>query len=155
LASAIEARLGPLGFATVAIDESARALGILHGYHRKTWNTNRAVFLAQLEPGADGELRRRVEVLRRESGRVFGSSWWSQLGLQLVLEVAGAPPPERVLQGLVAAYNTQGILVQSIFVVEPSTLERTSARTWGQVITGRFQDAIAQGIEDVARSRVT
>jgi hypothetical protein len=56
---------------------------------------------------------------------------------------------------LVAAYNTQGILVQSIFVVEPSTLERTSARTWGQVITGRFQDAIAQGIEDVARSRVT
>lgn len=153
LARALEARLSPFGFATLEPDEGSRALGILGGYHRKTWNTNRAVFLAQTEPRDPTALRAYVEALRRESGRVFGSSWWSQLGLQLVLEVTGTPPSQATLQGLVAAFNTQGILIQSLFAVEPSTLERTSARTWGQVVTGKFQDAIARAIEDVARAR--
>lgn len=155
LAHALEARLSPFGFATVEPDETSRALGIVRGYHRKTWNTNRAVFLAQFDPSARGDLRAFVEVLRRESGRVFGSSWWSQLGLQLVLEVPGEVPTEPTLAGLVAAFNTQGILIQSLFAVDPSTLARTSARTWGQVVTGKFQDAIALGLEDVARARAS
>ena len=153
LAHALEARLSAFGFATVEPDETSRALGIVRGYHRKTWNTNRAVFLARLEPNDPTALRACVEERRRESGRVFGSSWWSQLGLQLVLEVSGALPSEAALQGLVAAFNTQGILIQSLFAVDPSTLGRTSARTWGQVVTGKFQDAIAQAIEDVALAR--
>jgi len=152
-ARALEARLSPFGFATVEPDEGSRALGILIGYHRRTWNTNRAVFLAQTDPRDPAALGAHVEALRRESGRVFGSSWWSQLGLQLVLEVSGTLPSQSRLQGLVARYNTQEILVQSLFAVEPSTLERTSARTWGQVVTGKFQDAIARAIEDVALAR--
>ncbi len=153
LARALEERLSPFGFANIEPDAGSRALGIVRGYHRKTWNTSRAVFLTQPEPQVHSDLRAYVETLRVESGRVFGSSWWSQLGLQLVFEVSGAPPSERTLEGLVASFNTQGILIQSVFAVDPSTFERTSARTWGQVVTGRFQDAIAQAIEDVARAR--
>ena len=94
LVSALDLRLSPHGFAIVEPDETSRSLGIVRGYHRKTWNTNRAVFLARpASEGAQG-LRTYVETLRHESGRVFGSSWWSQLGLQLVFEVEGAPPSE-------------------------------------------------------------
>lgn len=153
LVSALDFRLSPHGFAIVEPDEASRSLGIVRGYHRKTWNTNRAVFLARPESeGAEG-LRAYVEALRRESGRVFGSSWWSQLGLQVVFEVEGAPPSEATLQSLVAMFNTQGILIQSVFAIEPSTLARTSARTWGQMITGKFQDAIASAFDDMAAKR--
>jgi hypothetical protein len=50
-------------------------------------------------------------------------------------------------------FNTQGILIQSLFAIEPSTLARTSARTWGQMITGKFQDAIASAFDDMAAKR--
>jgi hypothetical protein len=157
LANALDRRLSLHEFLVVEPDEAARApeVGVVRGYHRKTWNTNRAVFLARLEEGDTQDMRSRVEVLRRESGRVFGSSWWSQLGLQIVFAVVGPPPAESVLKELVAAFNTQGILIQSLFAVDLGTLATTSARTWGQVITGPFQDAIAEAIEDVAKGRIS
>lgn len=153
LANALDLRLSPHGFAIVAPDEASRALGVLRGYHRKTWNTNRAVFLARLESADEPALRAHVHALQRESGRVFGSSWWSQLGLQLVFEVEGAAPPRALLEDLVASFNTQGILVQSIFALQAGASTWTSARTWGQMITGKFQDAIGAALDDVvARS---
>lgn len=155
LANAIERRLAPHGFLVVEPDEASRApeLGVVRGYHRKTWNTNRAVFVARLEVCDAQSTRSQVEVLRRESGRVFGSSWWSQLGLQIVFVSEGPPPEESVLRSLVASFNTQGILIQSLFAVHLGTLDWTSARTWGQVITGPFQDAIAEAIEDLGKER--
>jgi hypothetical protein len=155
LASALDRRLSPHGFSVVEPDEAAGSpeVGVVRGYHRKTWNTNRAVFVARLETRDSSAIRTRVEVLRRESGRVFGSSWWSQLGLQIVFVVEGPPPEEDVLKSLVAAFNTQGILIQSVFAVDLVTLTWSSARTWGQVVTGPFQDAIAQAIEGVASAR--
>ena len=63
LVSALDLRLSPHGFAIVEPDEASRSLGIVRGYHRKTWNTNRAVFLAR--PAAEGAqgLRAYVEAL--------------------------------------------------------------------------------------------
>ncbi len=149
LANALDLRLSPHGFAIVAPDQASTALGVVRGYHRKTWNTNRAVFLASLNSADEPGLRARVLELQRESGRVFGSSWWSQLGLQLVFEVEGAAPPRALLEDLVASFNTQGVLVQSLFAVQAGASTWTSARTWGQVITGKFQDAIAAALDDV------
>ena len=76
LANALDRRLSPHGFLVVEPDEASRApeVGVVRGYHRKTWNTNRAVFLARLEACDVQGTRTHVEVLRRESGRVFGSS---------------------------------------------------------------------------------
>ena len=155
LENALNRRLSPHGFLVVEPDEAARApeVGVVRGFHRKTWNTNRAVFLARLEGGDPLKTRSRVELLRRESGRVFGSSWWSQLGLQIVFACEGPPPEADVLKALVASFNTQGILIQSLFAVDLGTADCTSARTWGQVVAGAFQGALAQAIEDVGTGR--
>lgn len=148
LAAALEARLGPLGFARVPVDETAGARGVRGAWLRKTWNTRRGVLLVRLE-GAPA-LPAVVEALRAEGERLLGSSWWSQLGLQLVLDVDAVPPE---MTGLVDAVNTQGVLVQSVFAVDLATGAMRETRTWGQVITGRFQDAIAAVLAELAVRR--
>jgi hypothetical protein len=150
---ALEARLGPLGFVPSAPDErTARdaELGVVRWFHRKTWNTNRGVVLASAPRAVRRSLAYHVDVLRRVAGVVLGSSWWRQLGMQIVVEVEGALPPAAVLDGLVDKINHQGVLVQSVFAVDAQGAY-TSARAWGQVVTGRFQDAIQAALDDVAR----
>ncbi len=137
-----------MGFAVVAPDAERRALGVEQLYRRKTWNTNRGVVLASPAPAAD--LRTYVETMRASAGGFLGSSWWNQLGLQVVLQLDGLPP-QPMLDTLVDKINTQGILVQSVFAIDRSSRASTSARTWGQVITGRFQDGIEAAIQDFAR----
>jgi len=39
-------------------------------------------------------------------------------------------------------FDNQWGIIQSVFVFDLATGERWQARTWGQVVTGRFQDAI-------------
>lgn len=144
LASALEAKLAPHGFKAVDPDAALAARGVRKLFHRKTWNTNRGVVLA--EPGAL-RIAELVAIMRHEAGAFLGSSWWSQLGLQLVVVVEGARlPTEQELRPYVDAVNTQGVLIQSVFAVDPSTKQWTQARTWGQVVTGKFQDAIAAAL---------
>lgn len=140
----LTARLGPLGFDPVAPDDSLRARGVVALFRRKTWNTNRGVVVA--EP-CSPDLRASVEELRGRAGAFLGSSWWSQLGLQIVFLFDGPPPNEDALGGLVDRVNTQGVLVQSVFALDRATGQSRSARTWGQVVTGRFQDAIRDALD--------
>lgn len=146
LLEALERHLAPMGFATVPPDDALRALGVVQMHRRKNWNTNRGVALARL--GTRG-LAEYVELLRNEVGKGLGSSWWNQLGLQLVLEVGGQPASKDELLALVAKINTQGVLIQSVSTYEGTTGTFTHGRTWGQVITGRFQDGICAALEDV------
>ncbi|MBX3232225.1 MAG: hypothetical protein KIT84_19075 [Labilithrix sp.] len=148
LSSLLAERLGPLGFAEVAPDDERKASGVLALYRRKTWSTNRGVVLAA---PTTPDLRAYVETMRASAGGFLGSSWWNQLGLQVVLEVAGPPPPSTELDRYVDKVNTQGILVQSVFAYDRTTRQSTSARTWGQVFTGRFQDAIQGALDALAR----
>jgi len=67
-----------------------------------------------------------------------------------------AGPSERAIA--VASYTRAGRVPERPVVgaherLEPSTLARTSARTWGQMITGKFQDAIASAFDDMAAKR--
>ena len=148
LVHVLEKKLAPHGFEPVAPDAPLVARGIRKLFHRKTWNTNRGVVL--VEPGAT-RLRDVVESSRFEVGAFLGSSWWSQLGLQLVLTFADAPrlPTQEELEEHVDKVNTQGILVQSVFAVDVMTGEWAQGRTWGQMITGKFQDAIQASIQEV------
>jgi hypothetical protein len=143
LTSALEAKLAPHGFKTVDPDPSLTTRGVRKLFHRKTWNTNRAVVLAEPGDVRFGEL---VERMRHEAGAFLGSSWWSQLGLQLVVVVEARLPTEQELGRYVDQVNTQGVLVQSVFAVDPTTAQFTQARTWGQMVTGKFQDAIAAAL---------
>lgn len=145
LAHQLEARLGPLGFMTVPPSEELRALGVEVCFRRKTWNTNRGVVLATA-PSArvGGDLRGYAERLRADVGRFLGSSFWNQLGLQLVL-VTEAPSRD-ALAGIVDRINTQGVLIQSVFAVDLVTKEHAAEATWGQAFTKRFQDAIGAAL---------
>ena len=62
--------------------------------------------------------------------------------LDALLAAIDPAPPDKI--------NTQGILVQSVFAIDRGSRASTSARTWGQVITGRFQDGIEAAIQDFA-----
>lgn len=139
----LEARLAPLGFVAVGRD----------WLHRKTWNTNRGVAVTKAPAGFD--VRAYVETLRASSVRPLRHSWWAQLGLQIVLESDGPPPSETDLAPLVDRVNHQGVLVQSVFVIDATTGQWRQARTWGQLVTGKFQDAIAAGLEEVRTSKPT
>lgn len=136
LAACLEEKLAPHGFKSLSVPPHVAEIGVTHMFHRKTWNTNRAVVISALRaPPA-----RAVEQLREIAGNAIGSSWWSQLGMQIVFTSLAK------LDGLVDPVNTQGILVQSVFAIDDTTLESAEHRTWGQVFTGRFQDAIAAAI---------
>lgn len=147
LLAGLTERLGPMGFVEVEPDDVRKAQGVRRLYRRKTWNTNRGVVVAA-PPSRD--LRAYAELMRASAGDYLGSSWWNQLGLQLVFEVAGEPPPVSVLQPLVDQVNSQGVLIQSVFAYDGATFVHTSARTWGQLVTGRFQDAIAATLSHLA-----
>lgn len=150
LVNALDLRLSQHAFAVVEPDDGARDGGVSRLYRRKTWNTHRGVLLARASEIVAWPAY--VETLRAAGARILGSSWWNQLGLQLVVETEAAPVPEATLQGLVDAVNSQSVLVQSVFVYQPTTGAHGSARTWGQMITGKFQDAILAAIHDVAPS---
>jgi hypothetical protein len=143
LAYQLEATLSPHRFAAVEPSVELVSRGVTRLWHRKTWNTNRGVVLAS--PGT-AVLGAYVDRLRHEAGGFLGSSWWSQLGLQVVLELAGDLPSRHALDRCVDKVNTQGILVQSVFAVDAVALRSAEARTWGQLVTGKFQDAIADAI---------
>jgi hypothetical protein len=72
-----------------------------------------------------------------------------EVSLQLVLvgdnlEKALAGPAS--LRAHVDNFSNQLVVLQSIFVVDTATKRFTGAKTWGQVLTGKYQDAIAEGI---------
>ena len=137
LFDALASKLAPFGFVPLGREY----------LHRKTWNTNRGVVLARLER----DLASTIGALVVAARAPLKHSWWAQLGLQIVLET-DAPPPASTLERLVDPINHQDILVQSVFAVGPDGTW-TEARTWGQVITGKYQDAIASVLAERARSR--
>ena len=110
--------------------------------------TNRGVAYARVSSGFDPRIA--VEQLKEAARGPLKHSWWNQVGLQIVFETEGPPPLG--LDALVDKINNQSILVQSIFAIDGRTGQATQARTWGQVITGKYQEAIAHAIAEHAAS---
>ncbi len=110
---------------------------------RQTWNTNRAIVVVSLaEVPSDF-----ASYLRRLSTRValkcgFFPVFWG-IGIQVILVVPGLAQSSLDPQKQVARVDNQWAIIQSLFLVDPSAHEYQSARTWGQFVTGKFQDAIA------------
>lgn len=65
LALALEAKLAPHGFKTVEANAELAERGVLKLWHRKTWNTNRGVVLADPGQVLLGDF---VERMRFEAG---------------------------------------------------------------------------------------
>ena len=111
---------------------------------RQTWNTNRAVaVVSSARPPADirsylRELRRRVAF---RCG--FFPFFWG-IGIQVVIITPGMAQSGIDPTQHVARVDNQWAIIQSVFLADPSSQSYYSARTWGQFITGKFQDAISQ-----------
>jgi hypothetical protein len=58
------------------------------------------------------------------------------------------PPREPSGCVRVVTLDNQRLIVQSIFAVHESRECFVSARTWGQFLTGKFQDAIEQALSE-------
>lgn len=109
---------------------------------RQNWNTNRAVVVASV-PESLQEFGAHVRQLRDEVARQCGfiPVLWP-IGIQVIISGAGTvevdPAPH------LALVDNQWALIQSVFLVDPQRGEYREARTWGQYVTGKFQDAISR-----------
>jgi hypothetical protein len=116
-------------------------------WKRKTWNTNRGVALLELNQGLDS-LEAFIRAVRDPVGKAIGYfPFFYPLGLQLILAGEGIHQEQSGLSAVLSKIDNQTVVLQSIHVVDLRRMASASARTWGQVITGRYQDAIERGIQ--------
>jgi hypothetical protein len=116
---------------------------------RQTVNTNRAVVAVSL-PAVPADFGKYLSGLRKQVAfrcRFFPLFWG--IGIQVIvlapklLETAIDPARH------VALADNQWAIVQSLFLLDTTSMHYREGRSWGQVVTGKYQDAIA-GV--VARS---
>jgi hypothetical protein len=109
---------------------------------RQTWNTNRAVVVvAPAQPPTD-----MCDYLRRLQRQVafrcgFFPLFWG-IGIQVVLVTPGVLQSDIDPLQYVARVDNQWAIIQSVFLADPASQTSRSGRTWGQFVTGKFQDAI-------------
>jgi acyl-homoserine lactone acylase PvdQ len=146
----LAAALTALGFAEVP--EAGSALGVALLLKRQNWNTNRAVVVASLAE-APLDFGAYLHQLRLSVAKRCGyiPILWP-IGIQFMIFAPGMPGVDP--SPYLAIIDNQWAITQSIFMVDAARGEYRAARTWGQVITGRFQDAIlgvlARHFRDVA-----
>lgn len=107
---------------------------------RQTLNTNRAVAVVNL-PAVPFDFRAYRDTLRRDVAQTckYIPFLWG-IGIQLIAVAPGilsVDPSQHI-----DLVDNQWAIVQSLFLVDPERREYRSARTWGQVFTGKYQNAI-------------
>lgn len=125
-------------------------LGVIGFWRRCTWNTNRAVAVLRRPEGAVeiGPFCQQAKWKLRRCTRSIPFLY--ELGLQIVIVgnwPENSPDESETLRQSVDKVNNQLVVLQSIFSIDEATHRYVAARTWGQIISARFQDAIARGIE--------
>ena len=107
---------------------------------RQTFNTNRAVVVVS-PASVPADFRAYMNAVSRGVASRCGyiPFLWG-VGIQFVAVAPGITAIDPAKH--VALVDNQWAIVQSIFLVDPERGEYRSSRTWGQLFTGRFQDAI-------------
>jgi hypothetical protein len=110
---------------------------------RQTWNTNRAIVVVT-PPEVRSDFARYFRKLRRRVAFKCGffPFFWG-IGIQVILVVPGLAQSCLDPNKLISRIDNQWAIVQSVFLVDPTVHGYRSASTWGQLVTGKFQDAIA------------
>ena len=136
------------GFEARDIGPTLDPVKIAGAWVRKTWNTNRAVVHLCAPPG-EGDLGQLVQGIKIPMGKTLGYfPFFYGLGLQVVLSGEAILDRAAHLARSVDAIDNQRCIVQSLFVVDLAQGRYRQARTWGQVVTGKFQDAIAGCLDE-------
>lgn len=143
LTTALATALTPLGFRSRPFpDEQVLMRGL---WVRKTFNTNRGVVL--LEPPREASSCARVGALTQSLKLSVGKAagyfhFFYPVGLQFIWFGPCSLTDEAALAASVDTFDNQRAIAQSIFVFDTQTRRHVGTRTWGQVVTGKFQDAI-------------
>jgi hypothetical protein len=119
---------------------------------RQNFNTNRAVVVvsAPAVPEDFGGYVREVRSRVATRCRYIPVLW--PVGIQFVAVAPGFASSDIDPTKYIALVDNQWALIQSMFLVDPERGEYRSARTWGQFITGKFQDAITAVLNQHYRS---
>ncbi len=152
LVDCIDAQLKPHSF--VKMEEVPHIAEIVVGavWRRRTWCTNRGVAILSLVDTTrhPGEFAQGIKL---PLGKAIGYfPFFYGLGLQLVVVGQHFLERARDLYSYVDKYDNQRVVLQSIHLVDTAAGKSLSVRTWGQVITGVFQDAVQIGIERFLKS---
>jgi len=140
----LEQSLAGLGFRKVADTRKIADATLL--LKRQTWNTNRAVVVVSLSRPPDDvatylkDLRKRVAF---QCG--FFPFFWG-IGIQAVVVAPGISQDGIDPSKHVDKVDNQWAIIQSVFLADPANRSLRCARTWGQFITGKFQDAITNSL---------
>ena len=146
LAEWINEAVAPHGFRRLDKVLTGTSLDWVGAWKRKTWNTNRGIALLRLPPDAQHAGEYALDI-RKAVGKPIGYiPFLYELGLQLVLCGEGVRQKATNLDRYVTPVNNSTVLLQSLHLVDLNTGESVSSRTWGQVITGKWIDAIESGI---------
>ncbi|HUJ08695.1 MAG TPA: hypothetical protein VL171_01595 [Verrucomicrobiae bacterium] len=136
----IEPALAPYGFRRVRDgDRGCLCNAILK---RQTFNTNRAVAFVWVDTFPDDL----VPVLKRVKKEVaFRCGFFPFLygiGTQLILVVASSVPEKVELDRYVDKFDNQWSIIQGLYLLQADSGLVASARTWGQLVTGKYEDVI-------------
>ena len=109
---------------------------------RQTPITNRAVVVVAPESTPHDFASYLTQVRRHAAFRCkFVPLIWG-LGLQVVIVSPGIAAADIDPAKHVARIDNQWAIIQSVFLVDPDARSFRAGRTWGQFITGKYQDAI-------------
>jgi len=148
LIAAIDGEISPHGFRPHT-HERMPSLRCLAYRCLRAWSFNRAVAVLE-PPEGDFEIGPYCQQMKWPLRTLKWSvPFFYEPGLQIVLAGTGLERKLRATGGLdghVDTFSNQLVVLQSIFVVDTGTRRYAADRTWGQVVTGQYQDAIAAGI---------
>lgn len=132
------------GFRSVPVTAALSDVTLL--LKRQTWNTNRAIVVAcpaKIPP----DIRVYLHQLRRQVAFKCGffPVFWG-IGIQVVviapdISKSGIDPAQHI-----ARVDNQWAIVQSIFLADSASRTYQTGRTWGQFVTGKFQDAVSEAL---------
>jgi hypothetical protein len=147
IAAALDHALTPHGFVQ---RPGSNVAGVhVHSFYvRKTWNTNRAVVLAEATAECSAqELAQATHRIKLEIAKLVGYfPFFYGVGLQVVWLGAVNLRETDDLGRFVDTVDDQRAVLQSFFCVDLRSWRMQQGRTWGQVVTGKFQDAIDRTI---------
>ena len=147
LMASLDENLRPYSFERTSLVSLSPGLPVTAAWTRKTWNTNRGIALVSL-PEAIDQPGKYAQSIKMPLGRLLGYVlFFYPLGLQIILAGNSILEKTGELEKSLDLYDNQQVVLQSINVVDLAEWKSVAVRTWGQYETGRFQDAIENGIK--------
>lgn len=148
LADRIGEALSPFSFKQFNIEEPLQGANSVTVWHFRNWNINRAVILLPYK-GKESDLPGFIDKIKMSLGKKIGYTFFLYpLGMQIVISGENILGNSADWKKCIDLIDTQTALIQSIFIVDFAANKYDSARTWGQYVTGKYQDAIEKAIRE-------